>query len=72
MYVYYADTFEGPIVSTIEGNLEWKTLDWIYHSPNVVSNIPHFLPYILDLEKEPLEHRFYYDKTGDILSYTRK
>ncbi|TYP69643.1 NUDIX hydrolase [Paenibacillus methanolicus] len=55
-----ADVFEGP-VGTREGILDWKSPEWLFHPRNrgVVSNVPYFLPYML--EHQPFcEHHFTY------------
>ena len=46
---------------TAEGLLAWKELSWIYDlsHKSVVSNIPHFLPHMLE-KKTPKEYRLFY------------
>lgn len=47
---------------TPEGILCWKPLQWIYDTANssIVSNIPRFLPAILEQQK-PMEYRCFYE-----------
>ena len=46
-----------------EGELAWKSRDWVLSSPEVVNNIPLFGPYILD-GAPPQDYHFVY-ATGD-------
>ena len=46
-----------------EGELAWKARDWAVSSPEVVSNIPLFGPYVLD-GAPPQDYHFVY-ATGD-------
>lgn len=57
-------------LSTTEGLLEWKEIDWILNKDNrgVVSNLPKYLPIVLT-EENKLEHIFTYDN-GNIITYT--
>ncbi len=74
MYVYLSDMPKGidvqTPISTIEGILEWKSIDWIVNSDNrgVVPNIKYYLPEILE-GKFGLEHQFIYED-GIILDYS--
>ena len=67
MYVFLADLPDGvhmdTPVSTAEGLLEWKEIDWILNKDNrgVVSNLPKYLPPIVLTEENKLEHIFTYD-----------
>ncbi|MGN7118389.1 NUDIX hydrolase [Lysinibacillus odysseyi] len=74
MYVYLSDipeeiNVQTPI-STIEGILEWKSIDWLTNPNNigVVPNIKYYLPEILE-GKFGLEHQFIYED-GIILDYS--
>ena len=66
MYVFLADLPDGvhmdTPLSTAEGLLEWKEIDWILNKDNrgVVSNLPKYLPIVLT-EENKLEHIFTYD-----------
>lgn len=61
MYVFVADLQHGSAWKearrTLEGLLSWKPLDWVCDPENegVVSNIPRFLPDLLE-EKGPMEY----------------
>lgn len=74
MYVFLADLPDGvhmdTPLSTAEGLLEWKEMDWILNKDNrgVVSNLPKYLPIVLT-EENKLEHIFTYDN-GNIIHYT--
>lgn len=74
MYVFLADLPDGvhmdTPLSTAEGLLEWKEIDWILNKDNrgVVSNLPKYLPIVLT-EENKLEHIFTYDN-GNIINYT--
>ena len=71
--MYSADLPDGvhmdTPVSTAEGLLEWKEIDWILNKDNrgVVSNLPKYLPIVLT-EENKLEHIFTYDN-GNIIHY---
>lgn len=66
MYVYLAETTQKDVTSSYEGKLEWKSLEWILSSSEVVSNIPLFLKPMLDLNLPPQVHSFIYTQEGDI------
>ncbi|PGO22460.1 DNA mismatch repair protein MutT [Bacillus cereus] len=74
MYVFLADLPDGvhidTPVSTDEGILEWKSIDWILDDDNrgVVSNLQRYLPELLN-EDDNLEHIFTYDNRN-IIDYT--
>ncbi len=70
MYVYYSNEFDGELASSNEGNVEWKEIDWILTSHEVVRNIHYFLPFVLDLSLPPKVHHFYYDDSGQIKENT--
>lgn len=72
MYVFIAHSETEQVVSSVEGKLEWKTLEWILHSGQVVSNIPIFLPPMLEEEGEILEYAFTYDDNEELIGYERK
>lgn len=74
MYVFLADLPDGvhmdTPLSTAEGLLEWKEIDWILNKDNrgVVTNLLKYLPIVLT-EENKLEHIFTYDN-GNIITYT--
>ncbi|MBP1915086.1 NUDIX hydrolase [Lederbergia galactosidilytica] len=65
MYLFLADLPEGvetqTPLSTREGILEWKEIDWILHPDNkgIVDNIPIYLAKILNGQID-LEYKFTY------------
>ncbi|HDX9580441.1 TPA: 8-oxo-dGTP diphosphatase [Bacillus pseudomycoides] len=74
MYVFLADLpdevhIDTPL-STDEGILEWKSIDWILDDNNrgVISNLKRYLPRLLK-DKNNLEHTFIYDN-HTIIDYT--
>ncbi|MFD1019550.1 NUDIX hydrolase [Thalassobacillus hwangdonensis] len=74
MYIFIADLpedlhIETPL-NTLEGTLDWKSIDWILDKDNmgVISNLKSYLPVILE-GKLNLEHSFTYD-IHNILDYT--
>lgn len=62
MHVYVANTAADHVTQTDEGVLAWKSIDWVLHSDQVVSNIPLFLPAMLDSKLDPCTHAFFYDQ----------
>ncbi|MCT6924252.1 8-oxo-dGTP diphosphatase [Metasolibacillus sp.] len=74
MYVYLSEIPDRSDVqtplSTLEGILDWKNIDWIldFENKGVVSNIKHYLPKVLNGEID-LIHQFVY-KDGLILEYS--
>lgn len=72
MYVYIAELEDKNLIfaerETREGRLEWKDIDWVVNKDNyeVVDNIPHFLPLMLDDNVSLKEYRYTY-KDGQIL-----
>jgi 8-oxo-dGTP diphosphatase len=69
MYVYTASKIEGTLRANLEeGMVQWKSLDWIYNTDEVVSNIPYFLDEILS-QNPPLEHKCFYDPEGRLIRY---
>ena len=68
LYIYSAPAPDGEPRSNEEGDLAWKTVDWIQNTTEVVSNIPRFLPHILAGDP-PQWFRFFY--TGEkIIRYS--
>ncbi len=76
MYVFVADLQHGParkeVPRTPEGLLSWKPLDWVCDPENesVVSNIPRFLPELLE-RKGPMEYFCEY-VAGELVGLTVK
>jgi len=76
MYVFVADLQHGSarkeVLRTPEGLLSWKPLDWVCDPENegVVSNIPCFLPELLE-GKEPIEDLCEY-VAGKLVGLTAK
>lgn len=69
MYVFLAESPTAQLVSSEEGKLEWKSLEWVQNCPDVASNIPLFLAVMLDTDKRPLQHSFFYNEQGEIREY---
>lgn len=68
MYVFLGDVSELIITNSPEGMLEWKNLDWVLASPDEVTNIPVFLPHILN--RSPRK-RFYFEYAGNLIQSWR-
>jgi 8-oxo-dGTP diphosphatase len=69
MYVFTAEASSEDFISSEEGNLEWKSLEWICNDKSVVSNIPIFLPPMLHEEAVQLEYAFSYNEKEEIIDY---
>jgi 8-oxo-dGTP diphosphatase len=67
MYVYLANEINGKVIESDEGPLEWKSLEWIKTSSEIVSNIPVFLNHLLNNDP-PKEYAFSYNN-GVIMNY---
>jgi 8-oxo-dGTP diphosphatase len=71
MYAYVAELEDKDLLfeirETREGTLEWKPLSWVLAEDNneLVNNIPHFLPRMINQE-EPQEYHFSY-KNGELI-----
>lgn len=72
MFVFIAESPSAIVISSDEGNLDWKSLNWIYNDKSVVSNIPMFLPVMLRNDSDPMEHAFTYNEQEEILDYEVK
>ncbi len=72
IYVYVGRNFEGTLIDSPEGKLEWKTIDWILQSQEVVSNIPLFLEEILDPNSEPKHFECRYSDSDELISFEIK
>jgi len=68
LYIFTASLSEPvDFMPCDEGQLAWQPLDWVLTSPEVVSNIHHFLPAVLN-GALPLWHHFSY-RENQIRSY---
>ncbi|MFP7298746.1 NUDIX hydrolase [Neobacillus niacini] len=67
IYVYASHDFEGELISSDEGKLEWKQLDWILSSKDVVGNIPYFIEDVLNFTNEPKVYDCSYSESGELL-----
>lgn len=67
LVLFTAQAPEGEPQGCSEGKLAWKPKEWLFHSPEVVSNIHVFAPYILN-GSNPLHYHFIYE-AGKILAY---
>lgn len=67
LVLFTAQAPEGEPQGCSEGELAWKPKEWLFHSPEVVSNIHVFAPYILN-GSNPLHFHFIYE-AGKILAY---
>jgi 8-oxo-dGTP diphosphatase len=70
MHVYTAIQFDGQLTPSEEGPLEWKSIQWVKESSEVVSNIPIFLDHMLSKEA-PVEFAFFYNDDGTINSFKK-
>ncbi len=48
LYIFVAPAPDGDPVESHEGRLEWKPRAWVFSSPEVVGNIHHFAPPVLN------------------------
>jgi 8-oxo-dGTP diphosphatase len=67
LYLFTAQAPEGEPQETLEGRLAWKPCDWVFSSPEVVSNIHVFGPHVIAGEP-PRRYHFTY-QGGKILRY---
>ena len=70
LYLFSAQAPQGEPCGNDEGELQWKPMDWVVSSREVVSNIHAFGPYVFRGEN-PREHHFVY-QNGQIVSYVQK
>jgi 8-oxo-dGTP diphosphatase len=71
MHVFTAKQFDGELTPCEEGPLEWKSIQWIRKSSEVVSNIPIFLDHLVGTQA-PVEYAFLYDENGRIHDFKIK
>jgi 8-oxo-dGTP diphosphatase len=77
LYIFTTEIADGiephPLSGEEEGELVWKSREWVLSSPEVVHNIHHFGPYIF---QEPLsfipDFHFVYDSDDRILEWEIK
>ena len=67
LYLYQAEAPAGEPAQSNEGELAWRPLEWVLSSRAVVSNIPIFIPHLLE-DHPPQEYAFNY-QNGAIHSY---
>lgn len=61
LYIFVAPAPDGDPVESHEGRLEWKPRAWVFTSDEVVSNIHHFAPHVLNGEP-PRYYHFEYQE----------
>jgi 8-oxo-dGTP diphosphatase len=69
IYVFVSNDFEGDLMPSEEGSLEWKSLEWILSSRDVVENIPLFIEDVLDFSSEPKVYNCSYSETGEMTGF---
>jgi 8-oxo-dGTP diphosphatase len=69
IYVFVSNDFEGDLIPSEEGSLEWKSLEWILSSRDVVANIPLFIEDVLDISSEPKVYNCSYSETGEMTGF---
>jgi 8-oxo-dGTP diphosphatase len=72
IYVFVSNDFAGNIMPSEEGSLEWKNLDWILSSRDVVENIPLFIEDVLDLDSEAKVYDCSYGESGELTGFNIK
>lgn len=72
IYLFVGSEFEGNVVQSSEGKLEWKSIDWILQSKDVVSNIPLFLEEVVNTESEPKVYECGYSANGELISFQKR
>ena len=70
LHIFTAPAPEGDPVANHEGTLDWKPISWVLTSPQVVSNIHHFLLPVL-AGAPPQLYRFEYAR-GEMISRSVK
>ncbi|HPH95020.1 MAG TPA: 8-oxo-dGTP diphosphatase [Anaerolineaceae bacterium] len=70
MAVFTAAAPEGSLPPCVEGELAWKPRQWVFSAPDVVSNIPLFLPAMLAGEPARTFHFFY--RGGELLEHEER
>jgi 8-oxo-dGTP diphosphatase len=72
IYVFASNDFEGDLLSSDEGILEWKKLEWILSSKDVVENIPFFIEDVLNFTREPKVYDCSYSDSGELTGFQVK
>jgi len=72
IYVFISDDFAGELIQSDEGNLDWKSVDWILESKDVVENIPLFIEEVLDRYSEPNVYDCTYGESGEMTDFQTK
>jgi len=67
LYLFTAEAPPGEPLSCSEGKLEWKPREWLFTSPEVVSNLHVVAPAVLN-GAGPARYHFVY-REGEILTY---
>jgi len=67
MYIFTGKAPAGNPHVCDEGQLEWKPREWVFSSPEVVSNIPVFGPLVLG--NAPTQRYHFSYKEGKIVQY---
>lgn len=68
LYIFTAPAPPGEPKPCEEGQLAWKTHRWVCSAPDVVENIHHFAPLVLD-GAPPQVYHFDYGPQGQILQH---
>lgn len=72
IHVFVSNEFEGELLASDEGFLEWKSKDWVLTSEGPVENIPLFIEYVLDLNQKPAVYDCRYAETGEMIDFQIK
>ena len=70
LYIYTAEAPQREISPNDEGEMAWKPREWVFHSPEVVSNIHIFGPLVFDGAPPQVYHFVYRD--GQVERYEIK
>lgn len=70
LYMFSAQAPDGEPKGNDEGELAWKSREWVFSAAEVVSNIHMFGPWVLR-GKAACEHHFVYHD-GQVLHYEQK
>lgn len=72
IYVFISDDFTGELIHSDEGALDWKSVNWILESTDVVENIPLFINEVLDRYSEPKVYDCSYGENGEMNHFQSK
>lgn len=67
--LFVCNHFNGEIRHSSEGVLQWKHLNWITKSDEVVDNIRFFIRDVIDLNSEPKIFDFSYSQNGELINF---